>query len=58
VGNVVAYSGVPMAVHTVEPNMVFDCCYSELFLAWDFPVELMPDSFDACTLLAFFLSGG
>jgi hypothetical protein len=47
-----------MAVHAVKPDLVFDCCYSKLFLAQDFPVELMLDSFDVCTLLLFVLSGG
>jgi hypothetical protein len=47
-----------MVVHTVKPDLVFNCCYSEIFPAWDFPFELTPDAFDACTLLAFFLSGG
>jgi hypothetical protein len=58
VGNAVGDGGVWMAVHAIEPDMVFDCCYSKLFLARDFPVELMPDSFDACTSLSFVLSGG
>jgi hypothetical protein len=40
VGNVVAYGGVWMAVHTVKSDLVFDCCYSKLFPARDFPVEL------------------
>jgi hypothetical protein len=57
VGNVVIDGEVLMAVHAVKPDLVFDYCYSELFLTWDFPVELMPDSFDACTLLLFVLSG-
>ncbi len=57
-GDVIAYGGVRMAVHTLEPDLVFNCCYSELFFARDFPVELTLDLFDACTLLAFFLSGG
>ncbi len=47
-----------MVVHAVEPDLVFDCCYSKLFLDWDFPVELTPDLFDLCTLFAFVLSGG
>jgi hypothetical protein len=58
VGNVVVDGGVWMAVYAVEPDLVFDCCYSKLFLARDFPVELTPVSFDACTLLPFILSGG
>ncbi len=56
-GNVIVDGGVRMGVHAIEPDLVFDCCYSKLFLAWDFPVELTPDSFDVCTLLAFVLSG-
>jgi hypothetical protein len=58
VGDVVIDGGVQMAVHAVKPDLVFNYCYSKLFPAWDFPVELTPDSFDACTLLAFVLSGG
>jgi hypothetical protein len=56
--NVVVDGEVWMAVHAVEQDLVFDCCYSKLFLARDFPVELTPDLFDACTLLLFVLSGG
>jgi hypothetical protein len=58
VGNVVIDGGVWMVVHAVKPDLAFDCCYSKLFPAQDFPVELMPYLFDACTLLSFILSGG
>jgi hypothetical protein len=57
VGDVVIDCGVWMAVHAVKLDLVFDCCYSKIFPAWDFPVELTPDSFGACTLLSFVLSG-
>ncbi len=56
--NVVVDGGVWMAVNVVKPDLVFDCCYSELFPARDFPAELLPDLFGACTLLSFVLSGG
>ena len=56
-GNVIVVGGVHLAVHAVESDLVFNCCYSKLFPARDFHVELLPDLFDACTLLAFFLSG-
>ncbi len=57
-GDIVVDGGVWMVVHAVKPDLVFDCCYSELFPARDFPVELTPGLFDVCTLLSFTLSGG
>jgi hypothetical protein len=47
VGNVIVDGGVQMAVHAIKPDLVFNCCYSKLFPAWDFPVELTLDLFDA-----------
>ena len=56
-GDVVIEGGVWMAVHAIELDLVFNCCYSKLFLARDLPVEFTLDLFDACTLLSFVLSG-
>jgi hypothetical protein len=41
------------AMHAICYNLAFDCCYSDLFPAWDFLVEFAANSFESCTALAF-----